>query len=147
MQPENHSSSDFSERTQVLADHLGVSLRELADAIGISQAMLFGYRSGKYHPTLKAWRKLEAAEAKHGIHPAGCHSRSDDAPHPPTQAHLGPDLPVPDIAAVASDLVTLLSAIHQDPAASLHRQSLLSLADRLRRLADSPPPGRSSLLG
>lgn len=30
--------------------------------------MLFAYRSGKSEPTLKAWRKLEAAERAAGIH-------------------------------------------------------------------------------
>ncbi len=67
MQQKNKSSYDFSERTDRLAAALHVTMRELGPKIGVSPAMLFGYRSGKYDPTLKAWRKLEAAEQAAGI--------------------------------------------------------------------------------
>lgn len=42
-------------------------MRDLAGKIGISQAMLFAYRSGKSEPTLKAFKKLEAAELAAGL--------------------------------------------------------------------------------
>ena len=60
-------SNNFSERTGELAHHLRCSLRDLAEKIGISQAMLFAYRSGKSDPTLKVLRKLESAERLAGI--------------------------------------------------------------------------------
>lgn len=63
MQQKNQSSNVFSERTDALAATLHVSIRELAERIGISQAMLFAYRGGKYPISEKAWKKLEAAEA------------------------------------------------------------------------------------
>lgn len=63
MQQKNQSSDVFSERTDALAATLHVSIRELAERIGISQAMLFAYRGGKYPISEKAWKKLEAAEA------------------------------------------------------------------------------------
>lgn len=62
MQHQNKSSSIFLERTDALAAALNVSIRELAERIGISQAMLFAYRSGKNPISEKAWRKLEEAE-------------------------------------------------------------------------------------
>jgi transcriptional regulator with XRE-family HTH domain len=58
---------NFSERTDELAHRLRCSLRDLAGKIGISQAMLFAYRSGKSEPTLKALRKLQAAERLAGV--------------------------------------------------------------------------------
>lgn len=64
MQRKNHSIQTFSERTDLLSERLGVSLRDLAPIIGISQAMLFGYRTGKYSPSNKALGKLMALEAK-----------------------------------------------------------------------------------
>lgn len=63
MQQKNQSSDVFSERTDALAAALHVSIRDLAERIGISQAMLFAYRGGKYPISEKAWKKLEAAEA------------------------------------------------------------------------------------
>lgn len=64
MQDQNYSSANFLERTDRLAETLGVSMRALASVIGISQAMLFGCRAGKYEPSLKTWRKLEQAESR-----------------------------------------------------------------------------------
>ena len=61
------SSSHFSQRTDFLAESLGVFLRELPEKIGISERSLFGYRSGKYPVTAKALRKLQAAERAAGI--------------------------------------------------------------------------------
>jgi transcriptional regulator with XRE-family HTH domain len=71
LQDKNQSGRTFfSERTDELAHRLRCSLRDLAPNMGISQAMLFAYRSGKHEPTLKAIRKLEAAEAAAGIRSA-----------------------------------------------------------------------------
>ena len=63
VQRKNHSNPTFSERTDILSERLGVSLRDLAPLIGISQAMLFGYRTGKYSPSNKAFGKLLALES------------------------------------------------------------------------------------
>ena len=59
--------TNFSERTDALARFRNCSLRDLAGFIGISQAMLFAYRSGKSEPSLKVWRKLERAERDCGL--------------------------------------------------------------------------------
>ena len=58
---------NFSERTDELSRQIGCTMRDLAGKIGISQAMLFAYRSGKSEPTLKVFRKLEAAERAAGV--------------------------------------------------------------------------------
>jgi hypothetical protein len=63
MQADNLSALDFSKRTDALAARLGISLRTLCVRAGISQPMLFGYRSGKHPITAKALRKIEALEA------------------------------------------------------------------------------------
>jgi hypothetical protein len=63
MQDENQSTRIFSERTDVLAKRLGVPMRHLGHKLDLSPAMLFGYRSGKYAISAKAWAKLERAEA------------------------------------------------------------------------------------
>lgn len=70
MQENNRSSSHFSQRTEVLAEKRGVLLRDLPAELGFSERMLFGYRSGKYPISSKAWRKLAAAERAAGIHPS-----------------------------------------------------------------------------
>jgi transcriptional regulator with XRE-family HTH domain len=62
MQQQNQSNSSFSEQTDRLAEALNLSLRDLADHAGISQAMFFGYRSGAYPVSDKAWRKLKKSE-------------------------------------------------------------------------------------
>jgi hypothetical protein len=53
---------DFLERTDRLAQKLGISLRSLAPVMGISVASLFGYRNGSIPISTKAWRKLEQVE-------------------------------------------------------------------------------------
>jgi SOS-response transcriptional repressor LexA len=50
------------ERTDSLAARMGVSLRQLAGKIGISNALLFACRKGKTPLTNKTWSKLEHLE-------------------------------------------------------------------------------------
>jgi hypothetical protein len=57
----------FLERTARLAASLRVSIRDVAQHVGISQASLFAYRAGKNPITAKVWRKLEEAEMKAGL--------------------------------------------------------------------------------
>lgn len=58
--------STFSERTDKLADILGTSLEKVAERLGFSRAMFFGYRSGKHAPSRKALAKLARGEAAVG---------------------------------------------------------------------------------
>jgi hypothetical protein len=67
MQAENQNFSDFFLRTEQLADKLGIRAVDLPDVIGISKAMLFAYRKGKYPISWRAWKKLESAELCAGI--------------------------------------------------------------------------------
>ncbi len=67
MQAENQNFSDFSRRTEILAEKLGVRLVDLPTHLGISKAMLFAYRKGGYTISGKAWRKLEQAERAAGL--------------------------------------------------------------------------------
>ena len=69
MQENFRSASHFSQRTESLAVALGVHLKELPSRLGFSERMLFGYRSGKYPITGKAWRKLEQAEREARLAP------------------------------------------------------------------------------
>lgn len=62
MQDKSEHFSEFSERTDKLSERCGLSLRQLADFIGISQAMLFAHRNGKNKISRKTWAKLEQAE-------------------------------------------------------------------------------------
>jgi hypothetical protein len=80
MQQDFRSSSHFSQRTEFLATHLGLMLGDLPARIGISERMFYGYRSGKYPLTEKAWRKLEAAE-EHSL-PPNRSFRSEVGPPP-----------------------------------------------------------------
>lgn len=64
---ENRSSDEFSKRTDKLAKALGLSVRDLYPALGMSVSMLFGYRKGHNRITDKAWRKLRKAEIEAGI--------------------------------------------------------------------------------
>jgi len=67
MQDELEHKRSFLERTDALSRRLGVSLRALADHIGISQATLFANRAGKQPISEKTWRKLEEAEQNAGL--------------------------------------------------------------------------------
>lgn len=67
MQEENQNFTDYFERTRVLAEKLGIAVVDLPEHIGVSKAMLFAYRKGKYPISWKAWRRLEAAENAAGI--------------------------------------------------------------------------------
>lgn len=60
---------DFLERTDALAEKLGISLRILAPVMDISVASLFGYRNGSIPVSKKAWSKLERSEIAAGLHP------------------------------------------------------------------------------
>ena len=60
-------NQNFSDRTDILAQRLGCTLRDLGAKIGMSTAMVFAYRSGKNEISRKAWLKLEKAEADAGI--------------------------------------------------------------------------------
>ena len=62
LQGENQTISDFIARTDSLAARCGLNLSEIPALIGISKAMLYGYRGGKNRITPKTWRKLEEAE-------------------------------------------------------------------------------------
>lgn len=67
MQAEIKSFSEFSERTEELAHRIERNLKDLPALLGVSPSMFWGYRTGKYPISAKAWRKLAAAEAKAGI--------------------------------------------------------------------------------
>ncbi|MDR1282213.1 MAG: hypothetical protein LBK99_15540 [Opitutaceae bacterium] len=62
-------NSDFSDRTDALAHHLGIRIAELTDRLNLSRDSLMGYRTGRYPISAKAWRKLESAEMAAGILP------------------------------------------------------------------------------
>lgn len=62
MQQKSDKISEFSERTKVLADRMGVKLSHLPSLIGVSASMFFAYRAGKCPISSKAWIKLEKAE-------------------------------------------------------------------------------------
>lgn len=62
MQQKSELFSEFSERTEELAKRLDVNVSDLPEIIGVSASMFHAYRSGKSPISLKAWRKLEAAE-------------------------------------------------------------------------------------
>lgn len=59
--------SDFSDRTDVLANKLGLRIVDLPVRLGMSADMVMGYRTGRYPISAKAWRKLETAETAAGI--------------------------------------------------------------------------------
>jgi hypothetical protein len=69
VQAQNQNTAEFSERTNRLAEKLGVSLRDLGPKLEMSTAMLFGYRSGSNLISVKAWKKLEQAEIRAGLRP------------------------------------------------------------------------------
>ena len=67
LQEKSDNFSEYSERTEALAGRLRANLSDLPGKIGISAAMFYAYRTGKYPISLKAWRKLEAAEKAAGL--------------------------------------------------------------------------------
>jgi hypothetical protein len=70
--------------------------------------MLFGYRSGKYQPTLKAWRKLEAAERQAGLRDAAARQ---ERPTPPAgQPDAPPKMAFADIQELNRQLYALREA-------------------------------------
>jgi hypothetical protein len=69
LQAENQNFSEFFSRTEQLASKLGVRAVDLPEIMGLSKAMLFAYRKGKYPISWRAWRKLEQAEKAAGITP------------------------------------------------------------------------------
>jgi hypothetical protein len=95
MQEKFRSFRNFLSRTDDLAANLGVKMREIPAKMGISERMLYGYRSGKYPVTAKAWAALERAERSAGIMleppaaqvpPAGNEVRSSDPKELPAAA-------------------------------------------------------------
>lgn len=50
-----------------MAEKLGIRAVDLPEVVGLSKAMLFAYRKGKYPISWRAWRKLEAAERAAGL--------------------------------------------------------------------------------
>lgn len=112
------SQSHFSQRTEELAARLGVLLRDLPAQLGFSPRMLYGYRSGKYPITAKAWRKLEAAERAAGITAepptAGGHSATP-APTPgrdPASPPPPPDQALHSLARLTARLDAIEALLH-----------------------------------
>lgn len=70
MQEKNQTFQDFARRTEELAAKRGINLGDLPGLLGISRAMLFGYRKGRFKISGKAWRKLEQAERESGLAPS-----------------------------------------------------------------------------
>ena len=70
MQEQNRSFSQFSLRSDLLSEHYRIPVAQIAGKMDISERMLFGYRTGKYPISKKAWRKLEQAEREAGLVPA-----------------------------------------------------------------------------
>ena len=52
-----------------MASRLSLNLSDLPEIIGVSPAMFYAYRSGKYKISGKAWHKLEQAERAAGMAP------------------------------------------------------------------------------
>lgn len=69
-QEQNRSAEEFSQRTDHLAQALGVPLNALESFTKISPRMLYAYRGAKNRVTAKAWAKLRSAEIAAGIVPA-----------------------------------------------------------------------------
>jgi hypothetical protein len=77
VQPKSKSFQSFCERTDLLATFLRLNVSDLPAKIEVSTSMFHSYRSGKQPISDKAWRKLEAAEARAGIgQPLGADAES-----------------------------------------------------------------------
>lgn len=59
--------SEFAQRTDALAEHLGIRVIDLPSRLKMSEDMLMGYRTGRYEISKKAWGKLEVAEVEAGV--------------------------------------------------------------------------------
>lgn len=81
MQAENQNFSEFFNRTENLAEKLGVRAIDLPAIMDVSKAMLFAYRKGKYPISWRAWRKLEAAERAAGLAPAETPAAAPERSH------------------------------------------------------------------
>lgn len=64
---QNLTKDVFSDKTDRLAEKLGVTLKELTGVLGFSTDSLFGYRTGRLPISAKAWRKLRNAEHQAGL--------------------------------------------------------------------------------
>jgi transcriptional regulator with XRE-family HTH domain len=73
---------EFSERTERIASEMTLKLSDLPEKIGISPAMFYAYRKGKYAISDKAWRKLEALEQEIGVRPPGVRPPISEEAHP-----------------------------------------------------------------
>lgn len=81
MQEINRTLSNFLARTELLAEKTTGNISDLPPLLGMSKSMFFGYRSGKNPLSIKAWRKLEAAETIAGIHhPSSRRLRDEHSP-------------------------------------------------------------------
>ena len=125
MQEKNRISSHFSQRTEILSERLGVLLRDLPSRIGISDRMFYGYRSGSYPISCKAWRKLEAAERAAGI-------GVPESTAVPTVGGASAE-PPPDHGDPPAEVVEQLARL-QDQIARMQQQ----FADALAPLRDFP---------
>lgn len=67
LQAEKQTALEFSDRTNRLAEKLGISVRQLADVLEMSLDPLMGGRTGRLPVSRKTWKKLRDAEAKHGL--------------------------------------------------------------------------------
>lgn len=130
-----------------------VSLRDLAAEIGISQAMLFAYRSGKHEPSLKAWRKLEAAERRAGISPHEARADAAKAADPPKEQSPPPQIPFADLQELNRQLFAMreaqaealreIAALRRDQqrAIEAHMRETAALRAKLAALEDGRPAG------
>lgn len=135
--------SQFSQRTEVLSERLGCLLRDLPPKIGISDRMFYGYRSGSYPISSKAWRKLSAAERAAGLAGGGAPAAT------PPAAGEAPAEPPLDPGEISSEVAAQLTRL-QEQMASLHSQMAAAtapLADLVSRMksAGAWPPSESDL--
>jgi hypothetical protein len=103
----------FSDKSERLAQHLGINLDALPARIGISKDMFYAYRTGRHAISEKAWRKLEQAGRA-----AGLREESDREPQQPTPSKS------PALGFPFAELFELLSEENR-------RKVALKLVDRL----------------
>lgn len=95
VQARNQNLSDFSARVETLAERRRVSLREVGPKfLGISTAQLFAYRSGSAPLSVKAWAKLESAEAEYQQQKQPRTSAAYIVEEPPVSYDCGPRAPM-----------------------------------------------------
>lgn len=116
--------------------------------------MLFGYRSGKYQPTLKAWRKLEEAERRAGIQDAaaGTERPAPPADRPVAEPEAPPKMAFADIQELNRQLHAMreaqaealrkIDAMRRDQQQALdtYMRETADLRAKLAALEREPPP-------